>query len=164
MYLTTRQKLLGFVGWFLGCMLVMVIGGVLGFARIMGEHSWFSQLDKPVWTPSTHFLPWIWVTLFVLMTVAVCRVWVEREEPDSRLAVKFFVAGLILNVVWMFVFFGLKNPGAAANEGVILWLTVFATFSLFWQRFKLAGVLMLPYLICLTFAVYLNIVIWQMNA
>ncbi|MGI9517537.1 MAG: TspO/MBR family protein, partial [Pirellulaceae bacterium] len=91
-------------------------------------------------------------------------VWVEREEPQSRLACKFFAAGLVLNVVWMFVFFGLKNPGAAAIECVVLWLTVFATFSLFWQRFRLAGALMLPYLICLTFIAYLNIVIWQMNA
>ncbi len=164
MYLTTKQKWLGFVGWFLACMLVMAIGGVLGFARVMGEESWFSQLDKPAWTPSTFLLPYVWAVLFVLMTVAVCRVWVEREEPVSRLAVKFFVAGLILNVVWISVFFGFKNPGAAAIQCVVLWLTVFATFSLFWQRFKLAGLLILPYLICLTYAAYLNIMIWRMNA
>lgn len=161
--LTFGQKLAGFVRWQVISLVAMAAGAVIIFARVATADSWFSSLAKPQWTPPDEWILPIWGGMFVLMGLAVWLVWMQREEPMARLGVKFFLAQLLLSLIWVTVFFGVKNPGAGAIEIVVLWLVILATFSLFWQRSKLAGLLMFPCMAWATFASYLNIMIWRLN-
>ena len=70
---------------------------------------------------------------------------------------------LVLNAAWSGLFFGLRSPGAALIEIVLLWCAILATMIAFWRRSAPAGWLMLPYLAWVSFAVALNLAIWNLN-
>ncbi len=66
-------------------------------------------------------------------------------EPSGPWAC--FILQLVLNALWSYLFFGLKNPGLAFLDIVALWLTILATLIAFWQYYPPAGQLLLPYLL-----------------
>ncbi len=165
MRMSGTKRFFGLLGWFLLCMAIMAVGGAVGYLRLNPHiDDWFQSLNKPAWVPPPELFFFIWVALFMLMSVAVWIVWMQHEEPMAKLGVKFFMTQLVLILVWVAVFFGVKNPGAGAIEVVVLWLSIFATLCLFWQRSRMAGLLMFPQLAWFTFVAYLNVVIWQLNA
>ena len=71
---------------------------------------------------------------------------------------------LALNSLWSYLFFGLNQPGLAFLDIIVLWLALLATLIAFWQFYPRAGHLLLPYLLWVTFAAYLNLQIWRLNA
>jgi tryptophan-rich sensory protein len=75
-----------------------------------------------------------------------------------------FGVQLLLNVLWSCIFFGLQNPGLAFGEVLLLWGGIAATTVAFWQRSRVAGLLLVPYLAWVSFASVLNFVIWRLNA
>lgn len=70
---------------------------------------------------------------------------------------------LALNVAWSVIFFGLRQPGWAFAEILVLWLAIVATIVLFWRHSRTAALLMTPYLAWSSFAAVLNYAIWKMN-
>jgi tryptophan-rich sensory protein len=80
-----------------------------------------------------------------------------------RPAITLFTIQLVLNSVWSVLFFGLQNPGAALVEIVVLWLAIVATTRVFFRRSAVAGALMTPYLLWVSFASFLNFMIWSLN-
>ncbi|MCC2672460.1 MAG: TspO and like protein [Armatimonadetes bacterium] len=70
---------------------------------------------------------------------------------------------LVLNTLWSIVFFGLRAPGPAFFELLLLWLAILATGLRFYRLDRVAGALMAPYLAWVTFAGVLNYTIWQLN-
>jgi len=77
---------------------------------------------------------------------------------------QLFLLQLLLNVAWSAVFFRLRSPGPAFVEIVMLWLAILATMIEFWRAVPLAGLLLLPYLIWVSYATALNYSIWRLNA
>ena len=74
-----------------------------------------------------------------------------------------FLVQLVLNALWSYLFFGLRSPGTAFAELCVLWLAIAATAWLFWRISRVAGALLLPYLLWVTFAGVLNYSIWRLN-
>ena len=81
----------------------------------------------------------------------------------QRRALGWFLVQLALNALWSPLFFGLKNPGLAFAEILLLWLAILATLRAFWMAHRLAGTLLLPYLAWVSFAAVLNFTLWQLN-
>ena len=75
-----------------------------------------------------------------------------------------FGVQLVLNVLWSCFFFGLKNPGLACVEIVFLIAAIALTLLSFAKIDKMAGMLLLPYLVWTTFAAFLNGTIWILNS
>jgi len=80
-----------------------------------------------------------------------------------RIALIFFIIQFVLNILWSFVFFGLHNPGLAFAEIIILWLAILSTTLSFYRVSKEAGYLLVPYILWVSFAGYLNYMIWTLN-
>ena len=78
-------------------------------------------------------------------------------------AVALFGVQLILNVVWSYLFFGLRNPFLALIEILVLWGTILVTTLKFGKIDKTAGHLMIPYLFWVGFASVLNLAIVLLN-
>jgi tryptophan-rich sensory protein len=96
------------------------------------------------------------------MGVASWMVWrsrTGRAKPSLRL----FGAQLALNVLWSALFFGLRRPGAALVDIVLLWGGIVATTAAFWRSSRVAAWLMAPYALWTTFAAALNFEIWRLN-
>jgi tryptophan-rich sensory protein len=100
-----------------------------------------------------------------MMGVAAGLVWnrMEQEKELVKKALVFFAVQLALNALWSFLFFGLKNPMLAGLEIVILWLMIYETYMKFAKINKIAGYLMIPYLLWVSFASVLNASIWWLN-
>jgi len=132
-------------------------------AAFVSTDGWYSTIVKPSWNPPSWLFGPVWSLLYVMMAVAAWLVWCEGGWKLQRRALGFFLVQLLLNALWTPLFFGLHEPGMAFAEIVALWLSLFATVTLFWREKKVAGFLLLPYLVWVTFAAVLNYSIWRLN-
>jgi benzodiazapine receptor len=125
--------------------------------------SWYPTLVKPAWTPRGSVFGIVWSALYLLMGVAAWMVWRRRGFAGARAPLTLFVLQLALNAGWSAVFFGLRLPGVAFGEMIVLWLSILLTAVAFWRIAPIAGLLFLPYLLWVIFAAALNFSIWRLN-
>lgn len=138
-----------------------IIGSIFTAPAISG---WYASLAKPELAPPNWVFGPVWITLFVLMGIAAALVWEKGiARKDVRTALAFFGIQLALNAGWSAVFFGLRSPGAAFVEIILLWLAIMATMVSFAKVSRLATWLLLPYILWVSFAGYLTLAIWRLN-
>lgn len=121
---------------------------------------WYEGLDKPRWTPPGFMFPLVWTTLYLLMAYAAMRV---ALLPGSGQALAFWAAQIAFNTLWSPVFFGLRRMRAAMVTLVALWLAVALTMTSFWALDRVAGLVMVPYLVWVSIAGALNFSVWRRN-
>jgi tryptophan-rich sensory protein len=97
------------------------------------------------------------------MGVAAWLVWRRAGFSGASLALTLFVVQLVLNGMWSWIFFGMREPGLAFAEILVLWGMILATTLAFWRVSSTAGMLFIPYLAWVSFAAILNCSIWQLN-
>jgi len=126
--------------------------------------TWYATLEKPWFTPPNWVFAPVWLTLFVLMGIAVFLVW-HRGLSNRRIkvALALFAVQLILNVLWSVAFFGLKSPLAGLVVIVILWVAILMTLLCFFKISRSAGFLLLPYIVWVSIAAVLNTSILILN-
>lgn len=122
---------------------------------------WYQGLAKPTWTPPGWVFGPAWTVLYLLMAVAAWRVW---RCGGWTTPLRWWLVQLALNAAWTPVFFGLKQPGWAFAEIVLLWLAILTTLRQFLAVERTAGWLLVPYLLWVSFAAALNYTIWRLNA
>ena len=138
-----------------------IIGSVFTTPSIAG---WYATLTRPALNPPAWVFGPVWTTLFALMGIAAFLVWKKGlERRDVKIALGIFIGQLVLNTLWSIIFFGLHNPGAAFVEIIFLWLAILATIIAFAKISKLATWLLIPYILWVSFAAYLNFMIWMLN-
>lgn len=126
--------------------------------------TWYETLTKPELAPPNWIFGPVWTTLYFLMGVAAFLVWRKGiYRKGARLALGLFGVQLVLNALWSIVFFGMQDPGAAFGVIVLLWLFIVATMIAFFKISRLAMYLLVPYLLWVSFAGYLNYMIWMLN-
>jgi translocator protein len=145
---------------------VSEVAGVLGsFATASSVSTWYAALEKPVLNPPSWVFGPVWVTLYALMGVAAFLVWKRGlAQRGVKVALVAFGVQLLLNALWSFIFFGLRETGWAFVEIMALWLAIVWTMVVFSRVSKLAARLFVPYILWVSFAAYLNAAIWFLNA
>jgi len=146
-------------GWVALCLGVGAIGGWVS-ARSLDQ--WYPLLHKPWWTPPAAVFAPVWSLLYLTMGVAAWMVW-RRGGPNVAAALAVFLAQLALNLLWSVIFFGLRAPGPAAIELLVLWCAIAAAIVLFHRVAAASAWLLAPYLVWVTFAGTLNYSIWRLN-
>lgn len=122
----------------------------------------FAGMTKPPLTPPGWVFPVVWTVLYTMMGIAAYLVTVtEGEGVDEALA--FYGVQLVANFFWPILFFGFGWYFAAFLWLVLLWLLLWCTIRKFTNISKSAGRLMIPYLLWVTFAGYLNLGVWWLN-
>ena len=154
-----------FVRWALVCVPAIVLLGFLsGRAAQSGpENPWFAALVKPAAYPPPAAFPIAWTTLYVLMGLALAMVLSARGAWWRGRAAAAFAVQLALNLAWSPVFFGAHMITGALVVVLLLDLAAVVTIALFWKVRPLAALLLVPYLLWLLFATYLNFAILQAN-
>jgi benzodiazapine receptor len=126
-------------------------------------NTWYQTLKRPVLNPPSWVFGPVWITLYTLMGISSYLVWQQRDLPGAKTALWFYGIQLALNALWSILFFGLKSPGLAFGGIVILLVTIIITTVLLWKINPWAGALMIPYIVWVSFASYLNYSIWTLN-
>jgi tryptophan-rich sensory protein len=145
--------------------LICQAAGIVGsFFTMPSIATWYAGLVKPVFSPPNWIFAPVWTTLFTLMGISAFLIWragLNRREVKIALAV--FIGQLVLNTCWSIIFFGLHSPMAAFFEIIVLWSFILASIILFAKISKLAAVLLVPYILWVSFAAVLNYFIWRLN-
>ena len=138
---------------------ISFVPALIGFRFPAPEY--YARLQKPSWAPPGWLFGPVWSVLYALMGIAAWLV--AARGGSSRTALVLWSAQLGLNATWTPVFFGLRAPGLALVNIVLLWLALVGTVSAFLSRRPLAGALLIPYLAWVSFATALNFAIWRRN-
>lgn len=145
--------------WVILCQLPFVSGAAVA----AGNYAWYQSLNLPAFTPPNWLFAPVWTVLCVLMGASAFTLTKNGLTAPMRPALLAFAAQLVLNALWMPVFFGLHRTGLALLlSAVMLGMTVW-TVRLFGRVNKNAAWLLAPYLIWLLFAAVLNAAVWWMN-
>lgn len=141
-----------------------IAGGVGAIFTTPRIGTWYADLQKPPIAPPNWIFAPVWTALFALMGVAAYLVWNKRRQ-DERVeeALMIFFVQLGLNVIWSAIFFGRQSPQSAFAEIIILWLAISLTIARFKPISKNAAYLLFPYILWVTFAGYLNFLIFTLN-
>lgn len=143
------------------CLAAGLIGSVFTTPAIP---VWYAGLIKPALTPPAWVFGPVWMVLYILMGIALYLVWSRGwEQKNAKVAMAIFAVQLILNVLWSFLFFGLQSPFFALIEIVLLWIAILMTIGAFYRVSVPAAVLLVPYLLWVTFAAYLTYGVYILN-
>lgn len=151
------RSLLALVGWLLLTFLAPAAGAWTT------SPAWYAELMKPSWSPPASLFGPVWTLLYVLMAVAAWLVWREGGWARQRRPLTLYLVQLVLNAAWTPIFFGLRQPGWALIEIIVLWLAILATMLAFARAQRIAAFLLVPYLAWVSFAAFLNFTLWRLN-
>lgn len=148
------------IGCLLLCFAAAAIGSVVTLPAIGG---WYRDLAKPDFNPPDWLFGPVWTLLYAMMAVALWRVIGLASGQRRRAAVLAFALQLLLNVAWSLVFFGAHSIGGGLATIILLWLAILATILRFSPIDSLAGWLLAPYLLWVSFAALLNLALLILN-
>lgn len=150
----------GLLGWLVLCFAASAVGALAS----IDAGSSYRELESPAWGPPGWVFGPVWTFLYLTMAIAAWLVWREPAGRRERvLALGLFMVQLALNALWSWLFFVWKLGGVAFLEVVLLWLLIAATMAAFWRIRRLAALLLVPYLLWVTFATALTWALWRAN-
>ena len=139
------------------------IGGLSALAAGSFSDS-YQALRQPPLAPPGWVFPIVWSILYLLMGYASYRIWVSSASTsEKRLALGIYLAQLVLNFLWSPLFFRWELRLTAFLVLLALWATVMLTIYFFTRIDETAGDLLLPYILWVTFAAYLNLAVFFLN-
>jgi tryptophan-rich sensory protein len=137
------------------------IGSLFTFKAIP---DWYAGLKKPPFTPPNRAFGPIWTILYILMAISVFLVWQKGMTTSGvLLAFILFWIQLAFNALWSIIFFGMKSSGGGIMTIILLWLLILATIVTSFRVSAWAGALLIPYIVWVSIASYLNIGVWILN-
>ncbi len=148
---------LGLLGWLFAAFAAAAVGAVAS----VDAPSFYAQLNKPSWAPPAGVFGPVWTVLYALMGVAAWLVW--RSPGPKRAALTLFGAQLAANALWSWLFFAWHRGALAAVEILVLLALIVAMIVAFCRISRLAALLMIPYLLWVSFASVLTWAVWRSN-
>ena len=150
--------------WPLGIASAVAIACAIAGAVLTEIGPWYDGLKKPSWKPQDWAFGPVWTTIFVLTVIATALAWQAAEGTAARPLIFWALSvNAILNIAWSGIFFKLRRPDWALREVVLLWFSILALIVVLGAVSTWAGVLLLPYLLWVSTASFLNLRIVQMN-
>jgi benzodiazapine receptor len=160
MALSKQRQTVGLIAWLAICFVAAGIGAVAS----VQAGPFYLSLTRPAWAPPASVFGPVWSVLYALMAIAAWLVWREAGFRHARVALGLFLAQLALNALWSWLFFAWHLGAVAFVDILLLWILIVATLIGFWRIRPLAGALLVPYLLWVSFAAMLNFAVWQLNS
>jgi tryptophan-rich sensory protein len=139
------------------------VGLLAGFLTRDGV-AWYTEFAvKPPLSPPAILFPIVWTILYGLMGISAARVRLTPESDDRNRALNLFLIQLGVNFLWSILFFNRRDYGAALALLLVLWILITAMILAFDRVDHPAAWLQVPYLVWVTFALWLNFWVWRLN-
>jgi translocator protein len=166
MAVETKEKYALSLTWriIIATAVTMALGALGGTVTRDAMPIWYDSLNKPAFQPPNWIFGPVWTVLYAMMGIAAGIVWGAKQARFRKgQALGAYSVQLGLNIAWSLIFFGFRSPKIALVEMVILWIAIVVTLQLFYKINKAAGLLLVPYLLWVTFAAVLNAAIVALN-
>jgi tryptophan-rich sensory protein len=157
----SKRDLLGLLSFIVLCF-AAGLGGYWTAASV-SPGGWDYQIANPSWTPSWLFGP-LRTALYLAMAVAGWLVWRRGGWAGYRAALALFLIQLALNAIWSGLFFGLHSPSLAVIEILLLWTAILLSVLAFFRVSRLAGWLLVPYLLWVSLVSVGTFAVWRLNS
>lgn len=145
----------------------LIIPGIVATVALIGSAfttpnlDWYQTLKLPSFAPPGQIIGLVWTTLYILIAAAVLIYWNKVEH--NKIITAHFITNAVLNASWSLVFFGQKEIGWAIFVSAWMAVTIYVLIYLLYPKNKTAAFLLVPYAAWVTFATYLNYLIWTLN-
>jgi len=139
------------------------IGSIIGSLTKAEINTWYSVLNRSPLTPPNYVFPVAWTILYLMIAACGWMIWCQQSFPKLMLIKFLYVMQLILNWSWTPLFFRYHLTGLSFACLLIMDMAVAMIVYFSYTRVRLVSLLMVPYLIWILFATYLNFYIWQYN-
>lgn len=136
--------------------LTLLLPGIVAFL-IRDSFSTYKDLVQPMFAPPSYLFPVAWTILYILMSIAAIFV------KDNDKCLKIYYIQLLLNIIWTPIFFSFSNYLLALIDLIFLLLLVIYMTYLFYKENSKTIYLLIPYVLWLLFAGYLNLFIYLYN-
>jgi len=156
---STPAQAVGLLAW----LAIVFVAAALGAFASRDASVFYGELAKPGWAPPAAVFGPVWSVLYGLMAVAAWLVWRERAAAGRGAALSLFIAQLVANALWSWLFFGWHRGALAFGDVLLLLGLVIGTVIAFWRIRRAAGWLLLPYAAWVSFASALTWAVWQAN-
>lgn len=143
----------------IACQMAGLVGSIFTFSAIP---NWYMYLNKPVFNPPNWIFGPVWTILYLLMGISLFIILNSKSKLKTK-ALKVFFIQLLLNTLWSIIFFGLQNPLFGLFEIIILLVFIILSIYYFYKINKKAAYLLVPYLLWVSFASFLNLFIVLLN-
>ena len=149
-----------FIACLAPCFGAAAIGGLFTQSSV---NTWYAQLTKPEFSPPNWVFAPVWNVLYFLMAVSLYHIWVSAKEEGKTVAMTAFMVQLVMNVSWSAVFFGMHSPSGGFLTILVLLIAIVGTIVSFSRISAKSACFLLPYLVWVCFAGYLNYHLWVLN-
>lgn len=143
-----------------GALLCLSLGLLSGYLSQSGDTEWYRHLKKPSFNPPSWIFGPVWTVLYLMMGVALGKLWKLRELATMLLAL--FAIQLFLNLIWSPLFFYFHQIDLALVCLFVLWIFLLSFMGLA-RRVRIVYMLFAPYLLWVSFALVLNFSIYRLN-
>jgi benzodiazapine receptor len=153
-----------FVPFVISLAITLIIGFTASLITRPEITGWYAGLEKPWFNPPPWIFAPVWTTLYVLIAIAAYLVWKHRENTvNYRITRNIYILQLLLNFSWSIVFFGMHQELGALIVIICLWISILANCIWFCRYSHTAAWLLIPYLLWVSFAGFLNLNIYLLN-
>jgi len=142
--------------------IALAVGG-LSALLTKDSMNMYSEIVKPKLAPPGWIFPVVWSILFFLMGISSARVYVKNDYSLLGVGLGFYVTSLIFNFLWSIIFFNMQAFLFSFVWLIGLWILILLTILNYHKTCKVAAYLQIPYLLWVTFAGYLNYMIYILN-
>ena len=153
----TKNKYLSF---FLILLITFAASAIGGFTTSFFKEPWYSEIILPSFNPPSWVFGPVWTTLYVMMSIAIWRVWINSF--DFKILKLYFIH-LFFNATWSVTFFGFHQIGLALINLIIILSFIIMLMKIYLTKNKVSFYLMTPYLLWSSYALILNISIFILN-
>jgi translocator protein len=154
------NKISTWIIFYLVTQVASTTGAIFSFGD---DNVWYSSLNSPSMVPPGWVIGAIWTVLYIFIATSAYRLVFAESHQTKPIALAFWSLQMVINVIWTPVFIGAQNLELAFYYIIAMWISILMTVILAWQVDRWAGLIMVPYLIWVTFAGYLNYNYWQFN-
>lgn len=141
--------------------LTLVVGFIVGMLSVDPAH--YEALQKPWFAPPGFVFGIAWSILYLMTGAAAGRIYLKLDQPCSNIAFSLYMVQYFLNLMWTFIFFKSQLYDLAVIWIVVLLVLATLVAILFFRLDLPAGILMLPYLFWLLYALFLSFEIARLN-
>jgi len=146
----TKNK---YLSLFLILITTFIASGIGGFTTSFFKEPWYSEIILPSFNPPSWVFAPVWTTLYVLMSVAIWRIWINFFEKKI---LNIYFIHLFFNALWSIIFFGFHQIELALINLSIILIFIVILMKIYLKKDKFSFFLMAPYLLWTFYAFLLN--------
>ena len=124
---------------------------------------WYSEIIRPSFAPPNWVFGPVWTILYILIAISAYRIMYAAKNEYKSPAMAFWSLQMCLNTIWTPIFFGANNLEVAFYYIIALWASIVGTIITAWKVDRTSSVILMPYLVWVSFASVLNYAFWQLN-